>query len=304
LVREVDVGLEHLVQPYFVVSGSGIRDETSPGSALWQVSADVLEDEVQQLTRAGVGGVMLFGVPTRKWKQGEPLEPTLHEYLGAVARVRKAVPEAVLMADVCLCSLTSHGHCGVVEEHRIVNDASLPVLAEMAVSLARAGVDFVCPSDMMDGRVGLIRRSLDEAKHEDVGIVSYAIKMASALYGPFRTAAHSAPTFGDRATYQMPPHNRREALRELELDVQEGADLLLVKPALSNLDLIRDARELTRHPIVAYQVSGEYALVRAAADKGLVDFERLMSELLVSMRRAGADLIVTYDARRRALGRV
>jgi porphobilinogen synthase len=300
LFREVDVGLEHLVQPYFVVEGVGVRRETSPGSGLWQVSGDVLAEEVQQLHRAGVGGVMLFGVPDAKWDQRRPLSEPLADYLKAIALARKVAPDAVLMADVCLCSLTEHGHCGVVEEHRIANDASLPKLAEMAVLLANAGVDFVCPSDMMDGRVGAIRTALDEAKHQDVGVVSYAIKMASALYGPFRAAAHSAPAFGDRASYQMPAHNRREALRELMLDVEEGADLLLVKPAMSNLDLIRDARERTLHPLVAYQVSGEYAMVRAAADKGLIDFERAMTELLVSLRRAGADLIISYDARRRA----
>lgn len=300
LFREIDVGLEHLVQPYFVVSGTGVHRESAPGSGLWQVSGDVLAEEVQQLHRAGVGGVMIFGVPDEKWSPSQPLERPLANTLEAIRLARRVAPEAVLMADVCLCSLTEHGHCGVVEEHRIVNDATLPHLAEMATLLARAGVDFVCPSDMMDGRVGAIRRALDEQRLEDVGIVSYAIKMASALYGPFRAAAHSAPSFGDRASYQMPAHNRREALREVDLDVEEGADLLLVKPALSNLDLIRDVRERTEHPIVAYQVSGEYALVRAAADKGLIDFERLMTELLVSMRRAGADLIVTYDARRRA----
>ncbi len=300
LFKEIDVGLEHLVQPYFVVNGKGIKRETSPGSGLWQLSGDVLAEEVQQLHRAGVGGVMLFGVPDMKWNQQRPLSEPLTEYLAAIELTRKVTPDVVLMADVCLCSLTEHGHCGVVEGNHIVNDATLPKLAELAVLLAKAGVDFVCPSDMMDGRVGAIRSALDEAGQQDVGIVSYAIKMASALYGPFRAAAHSAPAFGDRASYQMPAHNRREALRELMLDVDEGADLLLVKPAMSNLDLIRDARERTLHPLVAYQVSGEYAMVRAAADKGLIDFERAMTELLVSLRRAGADLIVSYDARRRA----
>jgi porphobilinogen synthase len=300
LFRETDVGLEHLVQPYFVVSGRGVKSETKHGSGLWQVSADVLAEEAQLLSRAGVGGIMLFGVPDAKWNGHSPLSEPLTDYLEAIALVRGVVPDAVLMADVCLCSLTEHGHCGVVEGPHIVNDATLPKLTEMAVLLARAGVDFVCPSDMMDGRVGAIRRGLDEAGHHEVGIVSYAIKMASALYGPFRAAAHSAPGFGDRTSYQMPPHNRREALRELALDVDEGADVLLIKPALSNLDLIRDARESTHHPLMAYQVSGEYALVQAAAEQGLVDFDRLMNELLVSMRRAGADFIVTYDARRRA----
>jgi porphobilinogen synthase len=300
LFKEIDVGLEHLVQPYFVVNGKGVKRETSPGSGLWQLTGDCLVEEVQQLHRAGVGGVMLFGVPDAKWDSKAPLSGPMGEYLAAIELVRKVVPDVVLMSDVCLCSLTEHGHCGVVEGHHIANDATLPKLAEMAVLLAKAGVDFVCPSDMMDGRVAAIRAALDEAGCADVGIVSYAIKMASALYGPFRAAAHSAPAFGDRASYQMPAHNRREAMRELLLDVEEGADLLLVKPAMSNLDLIRDARERTLHPLVAYQVSGEYAMVRAAADKGLIDFERAMTELLVSLRRAGADLIISYDARRRA----
>ncbi len=301
LVREVDLSLQNLVQPYFVVSGQNVKRETRAGSALWQMSGDVIAEEVRQLHHAGVGGVMLFGVPDSKWDERSPLAPAMASLLDAVKTVRQACPQAVIMADVCLCSLTEHGHCGVATDaHTIANDASLPKLAEMAVLLGRAGVDFVCPSDMMDGRVGFLRGALDEAALTDVGIVAYSVKMASALYGPFRAAANSAPAFGDRASYQMPASNRREALRELQLDVDEGADFLLIKPALSNLDLIRDARELTQHPLVAYQVSGEYAMVRAAADAGLLDFDRAMTELLTSVRRAGADLVVTYDARRRA----
>lgn len=300
LVREVELSLSNLVQPYFVVSGRGVKKETRPGSGLWHMSSDVVAEEVRQLHRAGVGGVMLFGVPDDKWSQSEPLAPVLSNLTDAVRTIRSICAEVVLMADVCLCSLTEHGHCGVAEHQHIANDASLPKLAEMAVLLGQAGVDFVCPSDMMDGRVGFIRRALDEAKLTQVGIVAYSIKMASALYGPFRAAAHSTPAFGDRASYQMPASNRREALRELALDVDEGADCLLIKPALSNLDLIRDAREVTHHPLVAYQVSGEFAMVRAAADAGLLDFEKTMTELLISMRRAGADIIISYDTRRRA----
>jgi porphobilinogen synthase len=301
MVQETTVGLEHLIQPYFVVSGQGILRETALNSALWQVSADRLVEEVGVLHKAGVGGVMLFGVPDTKWAPSTPLSSHLADYVKAITQVRQAHPEVVLMADVCLCSYTESGHCGVVEGHTIANDATLPHLAAMAVALARAGVDFVCPSDMMDGRVTHLRQALDEAGQSEVGIVSYSVKMASALYGPFRAAAHSAPAFGDRSSYQMSAANRREALRELQLDVEEGADLLLIKPALTNLDLIRDARQTTHHPLVAYQVSGEYAMVRSGAEHGLFNFERMMNEMLLSIRRAGADLIVSYDARRRVV---
>ncbi len=300
LVRETDVSLSNLVQPYFVVAGKGVKRETRGGSGLWQMSGDVIAEETRQLHKAGVGGVMLFGVPDEKWQETDPLVPSLTSLTDAVKQIRSASAEAVIMADVCLCSLTEHGHCGVVAGQQIDNDATLPKLAEMSLALARAGVDFVCPSDMMDGRIGFIRRALDEASFKDVGIVAYSIKMASAFYGPFRAAANSAPAFGDRASYQMPASNRREALRELQLDVDEGADFLLIKPALSNLDLIRDARETTEHPLIAYQVSGEFAMVRAAADAGLLDFERTITEMLTSIRRAGADIIISYDTRRRA----
>ena len=285
LFAETELSLKNLVQPYFIVDGTGIKREVRAGGGLWQMSADMVAEEARHLVRAGVGGIMLFGVPDTKMKDSGPLRPHLESVVQATKRIRDAAPDAVLMADVCLCSYTEHGHCGVLGQGRgaqaIDNDATLPLLSEMAVTLAEAGIDFACPSDMMDGRVG------------------YAIKMSSALYGPFRDAAHSAPAFGDRTSYQMPAANRREALREAEQDVAEGADVLLVKPAMSNLDLIRDVRERFDHPICAYQVSGEYAMVRAAADAKLIDFERTIEELLLSLRRAGADFIISYDARRR-----
>lgn len=297
MFQEVELRPHHLVQPYFVVPGTGIRREVKAGTGLVQISSDLLVEEIRPLEGTGVGGVMLFGVPDTKSDYAADMGalPTqLAPLLDAIARSKKALPDFTVFADVCLCSYTSSGHCGVVDGHTVKNDESVAVLAEMAVQLAQAGVDFVSPSDMMDGRVGAIRQALDQAGHTDTGILAYAIKMASAYYGPFRHAADSAPQFGDRKTYQMPPTNRREALREIAADVAEGADALLIKPALTNLDLLRDARERHDHPLFAYQVSGEYAMLRAAADAGLIDFDAAMLEALYSMRRAGADVIISY----------
>lgn len=304
LFQEVTVEMRNLVMPYFVVNGRGVLKESAPGSGLWTVSTDKLLDEVAPLVETGVGGVMLFGVPDEKHDHGHDdaadLTRQLRPLLDATSALKNKHPELVLFADVCLCSYTTHGHCGVVTGHAIDNDATLPILASMAVQLGRVGIDFVSPSDMMDGRVAAIRAALDESHLVDTGILSYAVKMASAFYGPFRDAAHSAPQFGDRRSYQMPAGNRREARREWQLDVAEGADALLVKPAMTNLDLIRDAREGSDLPLFAYQVSGERAMLVAAAQQGLLDYERASEETLVSIRRAGADVIVTYDARERA----
>ncbi len=308
LFAETTVDMRNLVMPYFVPPGSGIKKESSPGSGLWTTTPDTLLEEVAPLVDAGVGGIMLFGVPDDRHDHGHDakapdggaaLTSQLRPLLDATAALKKKWPELVLFADVCLCSYTSHGHCGVVEGHSIDNDKTLPILANMSVQLGRAGIDFVSPSDMMDGRVGAIRHALDENGLVDTGILSYAVKMASAFYGPFRDAAHSAPQFGDRKSYQMPAGNRREARREWKLDEAEGADALLVKPALTNLDVMRDCREESDLPIFAYQVSGERAVLVAAADKGLIDFERASEETLLSMRRAGADVIISYDARER-----
>ena len=303
LFAETEVTPRQLVQPYFIVPGKGLKRETRPGGGLWQLSPDMLGEEVRLLARAGVGGVMLFGVTEDKNDDGTRLPEQLEPRRQAITEAKSAAPTLPLFADVCLCAYTSHGHCGLVRGETVLNDESVKVLAEMSVHFARWGVDFVCPSDMMDGRVAAIRSALDAQGFEQTSILSYAIKMASAFYGPFREAAHSAPSFGDRKSYQMPAANRREARRELLLDVEEGADAVLVKPAMTNLDLIRDAREACDLPLFAYQVSGEYAMLRAAADAGLMDFQRAIDESLLSIRRAGADVIVTYAARPMALNR-
>ena len=297
MFSETQVSLRQLVQPYFVVPGKGIKQETRPGYGLWQVSPDVLREEIGLLSRAGVGGVMLFGVPEHKRDDGKGLDVQMEPLRQAIVECKSAAPELPLFADVCLCAYTTHGHCGLVKGNTILNDESVVALTDMAIMLAKWGVDFVSPSDMMDGRIGAMRTGLDEAGLQHTSILSYAIKMASAFYGPFREAAHSAPGFGDRKSYQMPAGNRREARRELLLDVAEGADAVMVKPAMTNLDLIRDAREATDLPIFAYQVSGEYAMLRASGDAGLMDFDRALEESLIAIKRAGADVIVSYAAR-------
>ena len=301
LYAETSVEPRHLVQPYFIVPGTGIRREVTPGLGMWHLSADMVREEVTPLVRAGVGGVMFFGVPAIKSDDGSRLPEQLADTCRAASELKSAFPDLPLFADVCLCSYTTHGHCGLHRDGVILNDETLPVLAKMSVLLAKAGVDVVSPSDMMDGRVAAIRSGLDEAGLQQTSILSYAIKMASAFYGPFRAAADSAPTFGDRKTYQMPAGNRREARRELRLDEAEGADALLIKPAMTNLDLIRDAREASDLPLFAYQVSGEYAMLKVTADAGLLDFARAIDETLTSIRRAGADVVGTYHARVMAL---
>jgi porphobilinogen synthase len=305
LFAESTVEMRNLVMPYFVASGRKVLKESSPGSGLWTVSPDAIVEECAPLVDGGVGGIMLFGVPDTKHDHGHDdkadLAAQLTPLLQSTDALKKKWPNLPLFADVCLCSYTTHGHCGVVTHGTIDNDATLPILANMAVQLGRAGIDWVSPSDMMDGRVAAIRAALDESGLTDTAILSYAVKMASAFYGPFRDAAHSAPQFGDRKTYQMPAGNRREARREWRLDVAEGADALLVKPALTNLDVMRDIREESDLPIFAYQVSGERAMLVAASNAGLLDYERASEETLLSMRRAGADVIVTYAARERAL---
>jgi porphobilinogen synthase len=291
---ETRVASANLVQPYFVVPGTGVKRETGPG--LWQISSDMLVEECGPLESAGIGGVMLFGVPATKSTQGFASDQ-IADLLNATSLIANKRPGLVSYADVCLCSYTDTGHCGVASSETILNDASVLKLVAMALELARAGVDFVSPSDMMDGRIGAMRSALDMHQCSNTGIVSYAVKMASAFYGPFRAAASSAPAFGDRKSYQMPAANRREARREWKLDEAEGADALLFKPALTNLDLIRDAREESDLPLFAYQVSGEFAVLRAAADQGLLDFDRAVNESLTSIKRAGADVLITYAAR-------
>jgi porphobilinogen synthase len=297
LFAETEVGRHHLVQAYFVVPGTGVEVELPAGSGLWRLSADRVAERARRLADRGVGGVMLFGVGDAKTPDTGDFVAAQAPLVAGISAVRESAPGLPIFADVCLCGATDHGHCGhVTPGGTIDNDRSVVTLAKIAVHLAEAGADFVCPSDMMDGRIGAIRTALDDAGLVETSLVSYAVKMASGLYGPFRAAADSKPAFGDRSTYQMPAGNRREARREALADVAEGADMLLYKPALTNLDLIRDGREASDLPIVAYQVSGEFAMIRAAANAGWLDEKRMIAETLLSIRRAGADLVVTYAA--------
>jgi porphobilinogen synthase len=294
LVREARVDRRDLVMPLFV--GFDARpNEALP--ALGRHAVDGLAREAEELAAAGITAVILFGIPDEKDEEGSGAWDPDGVIQQALREMRARVPELVLLTDVCLCEYTSHGHCGVVDEHGVRNDESVELLARTAVSHADAGADAVCPSDMMDGRVGAIRAALDDAGHEEIPIVSYAAKYASAFYGPFREAAESAPAFGDRRGYQMDPGNVREALRECELDVAEGADVLMVKPALPGLDVIRAVRERFDLPVAAYNVSGEYAMVKAAAARGWLDERQAALESLTVIRRAGADLVVTYWAK-------
>lgn len=297
LVRETALDPADFIYPLFVVPGSGRREAIPSLPGVFHWSADRVVEEAAAAWEAGIRSVILFGLPPSKDPVGRQAYADDGVVQQAIRAVRAALPDLVVMTDVCLCAYTDHGHCGVLGRDGVDNDRSLPLLARMAVSHAAAGADVVAPSDMMDGRVAAIRRALDEAGHSNVAIMAYAAKFASAFYGPFREAAGSAPAFGDRRGYQMDPANAREALRELELDAREGADILMVKPALAYLDVLRAARERFLHPLAAYNVSGEYAMVKAAAARGWVDEPRVVLEALTAMRRAGADLILTYHAR-------
>ena len=294
LVRETRLDLADFVMPLFVCPGEGVTHplEGLPGIA--QRSVDALVDEVETLAALGVSAVLLFGIPEEKDEEASGAYEEDGIVQRALRELRLRFPDLVLATDVCLCEYTSHGHCGIVRGEEIDNDASLELLARTAVSHAEAGADTVCPSDMMDGRVGAIRAALDDEGFEQIPIVSYAAKYASAFYGPFREAAESAPSFGDRRGYQLDPANVREALRECELDVREGADALLVKPALPYLDVVRAARERFELPVGAYNVSGEYAMLKAAARAGWLDERQAALESLTAIRRAGADFIVSY----------
>ena len=297
MVRETRVTPEHLVYPLFVTPGSGVRREISSLPGCFHLSVDEAAREAEEVEGLGIGGVILFGLPSSKdpvGSEGYADDGVVQE---ATRAIRAACRELLVITDVCLCEYTSHGHCGVIEDGEVKNDPTLELLARQAVSHAKAGAHVVAPSDMMDGRVGAIRAALDEAGEAEVPILSYAAKYASAFYGPFREAADSAPQFGDRRGYQMDPANVREALREVRLDVEEGADIVMVKPALPYLDVIRAVAESFDRPVAAYNVSGEYAMVKAAAARGWVDEERLMREILTSIRRAGADVILTYHAK-------
>jgi porphobilinogen synthase len=305
LVRETIVHPEDLIYPLFVVPPARPKSEISSMPGVFQLRVREAVEEARRAYDAGIRSVLLFGLPERKDAIGSTSWDPSGPVQAAIEGIKRQVPEMTVMADVCLCEYTDHGHCGVIVDHDGVkdvdNDQTLPLLMKQAVSFAAAGADFVAPSDMMDGRIAAIRRALDERSMTDVGIMAYSAKFASGFYGPFREAAESAPQFGDRRTYQMDPANAREAHREIALDVEEGADIIMVKPALSYLDIIRQARDQFPLPIAAYNVSGEYSMVKAAAERGWIDGPRVMNEILTSIKRAGADLIITYHAMEFAL---
>ncbi|MBM3258431.1 MAG: porphobilinogen synthase [Candidatus Sericytochromatia bacterium] len=295
-VRETVLEPRNLILPLFACPGTGIAREVPSMPGVFQQSVDTLLETARQAHAARLGGVILFGLPASKdavgsgaWDEAGPVQEALR-------RIKRDLPDLLTIADVCMCEYTDHGHCGILEGGHVVNDPSLDLLAKAAISLADAGADIIAPSDMMDGRVAAIRFALDEAGHEEVPILSYAVKYASAFYGPFRDAAGSTPQTGDRKGYQMDPANVREALKEAAEDLAEGADMLMVKPALAYMDVIRAVKELTDRPLAAYNVSGEYAMVKAAARAGWIDERRIVLELLTGLRRAGADLILTYHA--------
>jgi porphobilinogen synthase len=305
LVRETRLAPENFVLPLFVCPGTGVRREISSMPGVYNLSIDETQKEVATAYDLGVRSIILFGLPETKDEVASGAYAEDGIVQRAIRAVRQSSPEVIIMADTCLCEYTSHGHCGVVRGREVINDESLELLARTAVSQAAAGADLVAPSAMMDGQVGAIRAALDAEGFDNTAIMSYAVKYASGFYGPFREAAQSAPEFGDRRAYQMDPPNAREAMREAEIDYSEGADILMVKPATVYLDVLKMVRDRFDVPLAAYHVSGEYALIKAAAQKGWIDEERVMMETLTSIKRAGADIILTYYAREaiRALAR-
>ena len=301
LVRETELSPQHLIQPVFVVAGEGVREEVPSMPGIERFSISGLVEEAGEIAAAGIGAVLLFGIPAVKDETGTGAYDDEGVVQMAVRALKEAHPDLVVITDVCLCEYTSHGHCGYVNEAgEVDNDISVELLAKTAISHAEAGADAVAPSDMMDGRVGSIRFQLDEEGHPGVPIVAYSAKYASAFYGPFRDAAESTPEFGDRRGYQMDPANAAEAVREAELDLDEGADMLMVKPALPYLDVVRRVKQATGAPLAAYHVSGEYSMLKAAAANGWIDERAAVLETLTSIRRAGADVIVTYYAKEAA----
>ena len=300
LVRETSLSAADFICPLFITEGEQRRREISSMPGQFQLSIDLLPAELDELRALGIGAVLLFGIPDHK----DDLATGAYDPDGVVQRatrlIKRHAPDMVVITDVCNCEYTDHGHCGILVDGHVDNDLTLPILARTAVSHADAGADIVAPSDMMDGRVAVIRAALDRAGHTEIPVMSYAAKYASGFYGPFREAAGSTPAFGDRRTHQMDPGNAREAMREIETDLAEGADLIIAKPALSYLDIIRQARDRFDVPIVAYNVSGEYAMIKAAERLGWIDGQRVTLEVLTSMKRAGADRIITYHAREAA----
>ncbi len=300
MVTETRLSADNLVLPLFVCPGTDVREEIGAMPGNFHLSVDQVVGEAVEAADLGIPGVLLFGLPENKDEQGSDAWSADAPVQRAVAAIKEARPELMVITDVCLCAYTSHGHCGVLEGHEVVNDATCELLARTAVSHARAGADVVAPSDMMDGRVAAMRVGLDAEGFHNTAILSYAAKFASGFYGPFREAADSAPSFGDRRAYQMDPPNADEAMTEIALDIEEGADMVMVKPALPYLDIIRAAADRFEVPIAAYNVSGEFAMVQAAGDRGWIDRERVMMEVLLGIRRAGARIIITYHAREAA----
>lgn len=297
MVREHRVTVDDLIYPMFVMPGKDRQQEISSMPGIYRYTIDRLVKEVEEVYSLGIPAIILFGIPEGKDEAASGAYDEHGIVQEAVRAVKKEVPDIIVITDVCLCEYTSHGHCGVIKDDEINNDITLELLAQTAVSHAEAGADMVAPSDMMDGRVAAIRSALDAEGFEHIPIMSYAAKYASAFYGPFREAAESAPQFGDRRSYQMDPPNVREAIREIELDIEEGADIVMVKPGLAYMDVVRAARENFDHPLAVYNVSGEYSMVKAAAERGWVDEKRIVYEILTGFKRAGADLILTYHAR-------
>jgi porphobilinogen synthase len=300
LVRETVVRPENLIYPLFVIPNSRAKTEIGSMPGVWQLRVREAVEEAAKAFDSGIRAVLLFGLPEFKDAIGSASWDPSGPVQSAIEAIKRSVPQMTVIADVCMCEYTDHGHCGVIVDKNgtkdVDNDKTLELLVKQALSFAQAGTDFVAPSDMMDGRIGAIRQALDDRSLTDVAIMAYSAKFASGFYGPFREAAESAPQFGDRRTYQMDPANGREALSEIALDVEEGADIVMVKPALSYLDIIRGARDNFPLPIAAYNVSGEYSMVKAAAERGWIDGPRVMNEILTSIKRAGADLIITYHA--------
>ena len=296
LVKETSVKKSDLVYPIFVIEGENIKNPIDSMPGIFQFSIDRLGEEMERVQKSGVSSVLLFGIPSHKDDFGSEAYNDNGIAQKAIRFIKKNYPEIIVIADICLCEYTSHGHCGLVEAGIILNDATLPLLAKMSVSCARAGADIIAPSDMMDGRVGFIRTALDESGFENVSIMAYSAKFASGYYSPFRDAAHSAPAFGDRRTYQMDPANGREAMREIQADIDEGCDIIMVKPALAYLDVVKEASGRFDLPLATYNVSGEYSMVKAAARLGFIDEKRIVMENMTAMKRAGAKIIITYHA--------
>ncbi len=297
LVRETRLSAAGFIYPMFVCPGNKVRKEVSSMPGIYQQSADQIVEECREVEALGIPGVILFGLPEKKDARGATSLAADGVVQKAIEAIRKAKLNLLMITDVCLCEYTDHGHCGVIENGEIVNDPTLGILAEQALSHARAGADVVAPSDMMDGRVGAIRAKLDAHKFENIPIISYAAKYCSGFYGPFREAAESAPKFGDRRSYQMDPANSREAMKEVELDLEEGADVIMVKPALPYLDIIRAVRDRFDIPVAAYNVSGEFSMVKAAAQNDWIEEQRVVLEILTGIQRAGAQIILTYHAK-------